>query len=120
MPAHRGGDEIEVHLGDLLRRGRDARLGQYLQPQAEAIRVELILLARPVVPPQVVVEDAHQLFGGGEADDLAAVFEAAVANELMQDPGIQALNDLGEVWRLQKASQKMARPSRIDGPCGHW
>jgi hypothetical protein len=37
-------------------------------------------------------------------DDLAAVFEAAVANELMQDSWVETLYDV---------SEKVARPSLI-------
>ncbi len=84
VPTEGRGDEIEVHLHELLRRGRDAHLDQDLEPEREAILVELIVLAALVTPPQVLVEDARQLFRGGEGHDLATVFETAVANELVE------------------------------------
>ena len=79
----------------------------------------MVLRAGLVAPPEVVVEDAHQLLGSGEGDDLAAVFETAMANELMKDPGLETLNDVGEIGCVQDAAEKMARPSCVDGSVGH-
>ena len=76
--------------------------------------IELLLLSRVLAPPQIVVEDAHQLLGGREGDDLAGVLEAALADEPMQDAGLETLDDPGEVRRFQDAREQSARSLRLD------
>ncbi len=119
VPAQGRDHEIEVHLDELLRRRSDVHLDQDLEPQAEAARVEVFFLAGPAASPQVVVEHAHQLLGGGECQDLATVLEPAGTDELVQERGLETRDELGEVGSVQEAIEKMARRSRLDGPLGH-
>ncbi len=119
VPTESRGHEVEIHLDDLLCGGGDVRFDQDLEPKAKAIRVEEVLVAALVAAPQVVVEDAHQLFAGGEGDDLAAVFETAMSNELVEDSRFETRDHLGELGRVEDPRKKMTIPSCFERALGH-
>ncbi len=117
--AEGGCHQVEVHLGDLAGGELGAGLYQHLQPEAEAVRVELVRRAGSRGLPEVVVEDAHQLLGGGERDDRSGVLETALLDELMQNRGLQALDHPRKIGRLEDPTDQIARGSRRQISFGH-
>ena len=119
VSAEGGRHQVEVHLGDLAGSELGAGLHEHLQPEAEAVRVELVRRAGSRGLPEVVIEDAHQLLGGGERDDRSGVLETALLDELMQNRGLQALHHPGEIGRLEDPTDQIARGSRRQVSLGH-
>ena len=119
VPTDRSGHEVEVHVEELLCRDVGAHLGQHLEPQPEPVGVERLLRAGGIRAPEVVVEDSRELLGRRERHDLAAVLDAAVADEAGQDPRVEALDHLGEVGRVEETRKKAAGRPRHERARGH-
>ena len=107
-------DQILGQLGQFLGRKILACLQHHLQPQGEAIRVEGLVLARSPGAPQIVVEDAPELVGGGEGDDLAAIFQPDVVDESAQGARGQGLDRRHQVGLVENARKERARSGRRD------
>ena len=119
VPAEGGRHKVEVHLGDPAGGEPGAGLHEHLQPEAEAVRVELVRRAGSRGLPEVVVEDALQLLGGGERHDRPGVLETALLDELMQNRGLQALHHRRQIGRLEDPTDQIARGSRLQSSLGH-
>jgi len=104
-----GRHDSGVHLCDFPRSDIGARLGQHLEPHAETIGVELLVPARPGRTPEVQIEDALQLFGRSQGDELAAVFESASLDHTMDQLRLESRDDAGEVRRAQDAIEQTLR-----------
>ena len=99
-------DDFGIHLREFPCCDISAGLSQYLEPHTETIRVELLVPARPRRTPEIQIEDALQLFGRRQGDELAAVFESASLNDTMDQLWLQSRDDIREVGRAQDAIEQ--------------
>jgi hypothetical protein len=56
--------------------------------------------------PQVEIEDARQLFGCRQREELAAILEPTSFNDTMEQLGLQSWDDAGDVWRVENAIEQ--------------
>ena len=112
-----GDHEIDVEFRDLLCGGIRARVDKHLEPDAKTVRVESFVPTRPVGPPQIAIEDAAQLVGRGQRDEIAAVLEAACLDHAMEQFRREARHHLGEPRRVENPIEQrtLAGGAKRDG-----
>ena len=90
---------------------------QYLQPDREAIGVEHFPFAWPLVGKEILVERGHDLFCGGQRDDLASVLDADMPHQRRERLGWQLAHRAHEIGRLDEPGQQRRRtgPPRQSG-----
>ena len=91
----------------------DRRTGfhQHFEPDAETMRVQPLVAARPVTAPQVEIEDTHQLVGRRQRHQLTAILEATALNDPVKHLGLKSRDDMRDVRRVQNASEQTTRVS---------
>jgi hypothetical protein len=85
-----------------------AGLHQHFEPQPETIGVELLVAARLRGAPQVQIEHTGQLLGCRQRHELAALLQAAVLDDPLEDFGRQSGNNVSEVWGIQEGFEQTA------------
>jgi hypothetical protein len=113
----RRGDELQVHPGERAGRSSFVRVHEHLEPEAEAIGVELVVPAGRARPPQVLVEDAHQLVGCRQRHDGSGFLEPAVPHECEQDGRVESSHDAREIFRLEDLQGEIVGPARAKASC---
>jgi hypothetical protein len=111
----RGDHQSGVHPGQLLRGGGRAGLHQHFDPRREPIGIELLVRPRAILPPQIEIEDALQLTGRGERDEVAGVFEATGLNDAVEHLRAQLPNGERRVRRVEDARDQPAAHRRFAG-----
>ena len=103
------GNEIDLEAGELLGGDLRPRVQEHLEPDAETIRVEPFVRAWRARAPEIEIEDARQLRGRRERDDLRARLEPAGLDHAIEDFGLQARDDRRQVRGVQQAGQQRSR-----------
>ena len=107
--------QVLVEGGDSACCHRVSGVYQHFEPFAEAIDIELFVASRLRVAPQIEVEQGGELRGRRRRDELAARFESAVLNELMQRLRREVRDDPREEWRVQETREPMIHRVPIAG-----
>ena len=112
-------EEILGECDEAVRDDRIARFGEHLQPEGEALGVELGVGARSAGAPEILVEDVAELLEAREGDQLAGVLEADLEEQLAQCGGRQRLQARREVGRFEQLREEPGAHGAVAKGVGH-
>src|SRR5262249_39592724 len=78
---------------------------QDLEPEAEAIRIELFIRSGRWNAPEIDIEHPRKLHGSREGHDFTAILETVGLDDAMQEFGLEVRNDRRQIGALQQAGQ---------------